>query len=211
MDSMSVRIADPELERSLNVDTRLLSDLQEKVTSLGLKASNLEELCSTILAGSESRKENTNTSTNIFEEVKLLNEKIVTLEKQNVEKVSQLKNKNNGIFAEDVLEAIAQKEELQNLQDEVKGLKRVFNDIEKLEKNRISLEKQGKETARNIVNLNFKINAIDEKNKEMMNTVLEAPSSVEVLNVAVKGFSDRYRIIVIMYFSLNTRCNDQHI
>lgn len=192
METMSVRTSDSDLVRLLDIDTRLFSELQDKVTSLELKANNLEELSTTILAGSESNKENINNSNNIFEEVKILNEKIIILEKENIEKVSLLQNKNKEIFAEDVIEAIAQKEELQNLQDEVKGLKRIFNDIEKLEKNRISLEKQGKETARNIVNLNMKINAIDEKNKVMMNTVLEAPPSVEVLNVAVKGFSDRY-------------------
>lgn len=192
METMSVRTSDSDLVRLLDIDTRLFSELQDKVTSLELKANNLEELSTTILAGSESNKENINNSNNIFEEVKILNEKIIILEKENIEKVSLLQNKNKEIFAEDVIEAIAQKEELQNLQDEVKGLKRIFNDIEKLEKNRISLEKQGKETAKNIVNLNMKINAIDEKNKVMMNTVLEAPPSVEVLNVAVKGFSDRY-------------------
>ena len=192
METMSVRTSDSDLVRLLDIDTRLFSELQDKVTSLELKANNLEELSTTILAGSESNKENINNSNNIFEEVKILNEKIIILEKENIEKVSLLQNKNKEIFAEDVIEAIAQKEELQNLQDEVKGLKRIFNDIEKLEKNRISLEKQGKETARNIVNLNMKINAIDEKNKVMMNNVLEAPPSVEVLNVAVKGFSDRY-------------------
>lgn len=192
IESMSVRTSDSDIVRSLDIDTRLFSKLQDKVTSLELKANNLEELSTTILAGSESNKENINNSNNIFEEVKILNEKIIILEKENIEKVSLLQKKNKEIFAEDVIEAIAQKEELQNLQDEVKGLKRIFNDIEKLEKNRISLEKQGKETAKNIVNLNMKINAIDEKNKVMMNTVLEAPPSVEVLNVAVKGFSDRY-------------------
>ena len=192
IESMSVRTSDSDIVRSLDIDTRLFSKLQDKVTSLELKANNLEELSTTILAGSESNKENINNSNNIFEEVKILNEKITILEKENIEKVSLLQKKNKEIFAEDVIEAIAQKEELQNLQDEVKGLKRIFNDIEKLEKNRISLEKQGKETAKNIVNLNMKINAIDEKNKVMMNTVLEAPPSVEVLNVAVKGFSDRY-------------------
>lgn len=190
---MSVQTSDSDLVRSLDIDNRLVSELQDKVMSLELKANNLEELSTTILAGSESNKENSiNSSNNIFEEVKILNEKIMILEKVNVEKVSLLQNKNKEIFAEDVIQAIAQKEELQNLQNEVKGLKSVFNDIEKLEKNRISLEKQGKETAKNIVNLNLKINAIDEKNKLMMNTVLEAPPSVEVLNVAVKGFSDRY-------------------
>lgn len=192
IESMSVRTSDSDIVRSLDDDTRLFSKLQDKVTSLELKANNLEELSTTILAGSESNKENINNSNNIFEQVKILNEKIIILEKENIEKVSLLQKKNKEIFAEDVIEAIAQKEELQNLQDEVKGLKRIFNDIEKLEKNRISLEKQGKETAKNIVNLNMKINAIDEKNKVMMNTVLEAPPSVEVLNVAVKGFSDRY-------------------
>lgn len=192
IESMSVRTSDSDIVRSLDIDTRLFSKLQDKVTSLELKANNLEELSTTILAGSESNKENINNSNNIFEQVKILNEKIIILEKENIEKVSLLQKKNKEIFAEDVIEAIAQKEELQNLQDEVKGLKRIFNDIEKLEKNRISLEKQGKETAKNIVNLNMKINAIDEKNKVMMNTVLEAPPSVEVLNVAVKGFSDRY-------------------
>ena len=193
MESMSVRTTDSDLVRPLDIDTRLLSELQDKVMSLELKANNLEELSTTILAGSESNKDNNiNNSNNIFEEVKILNEKIIILEKENIEKVSLLKNKNKEIFAEDVIEAIAQKEELQNLQNEVKGLKRIFSEIEKLEKNRISLEKQGKETAKSIVNLNMKINAIDEKNKVMMNTVLESPPSVEVLNVAVKGFSDRY-------------------
>lgn len=191
MASVSVRTLDPEIVRSLNIDPRLLSELQEKVTSLEMKAINLEELSTAMLAGSELKKENADASKNIFEEVKVLNEKITKLEKENVEKISMLKNKNIEVFAEDVIEAITQKEELQNLQVEVKGLKKVFNNIEKLEKNTITLERQGQETAKNIVNLNLKITAIDEKNKEMMSTALEAPSSVEVLNVAVKGFSDR--------------------
>ena len=213
METMSVRTSDSDLVRLLDIDTRLFSELQDKVTSLELKANNLEELSTTILAGSESNKENINNSNNIFEEVKILNEKIIILEKENIEKVSLLQNKNKEIFAEDVIEAIAQKEELQNLQDEVKGLKRIFNDIEKLEKNRISLEKQGKETARNIVNLNMKIDAIDEKNKVMMNTVLEAPPSVEVLNVAVKGFSDRYVLTYVRTmctYCMNVSCDCFH-
>ena len=86
METMSVRTSDSDLVRLLDIDTRLFSELQDKVTSLELKANNLEELSTTILAGSESNKENINNSNNIFEEVKILNEKIIILEKENIEK-----------------------------------------------------------------------------------------------------------------------------
>ena len=81
MASVSVRTLDPEIVRSLNIDPRLLSELQEKVTSLEMKAINLEELSTAMLAGSELKKENADASKNIFEEVKVLNEKITKLEK----------------------------------------------------------------------------------------------------------------------------------
>ena len=170
------------------------SKLQKKVNSLELTSDSIQKKIevnyAANLALSDEAIEN---DKNIFDEINLINNAIYKLEMKNIDTIQELKKdiKSVPISVENVLEENSRKEQIVNLQNDVKNLVKRLSSVEVLEKNSKALLINGEKNEKMLINLQNKVEQVDYENVKLMKTIMESPVSVEHLNGAVVGFADR--------------------
>ena len=182
------------------VDPKLFSILQQKVESLELTANFIQQKSDQKIIDSESAtlvSKNLNVSNNkkITDEIKKLNEKIDLLEKQNIDK-KILKDKENmkmnkSLTADDIIEEITKNEEIQSLQNEIKNLFKIYENIENLEKKSNMIEKISSDNSKKVLNLEKKIDDVVMENMIIEKSFSETPLSFDVMSGNVKDFAKR--------------------
>lgn len=182
------------------VDPKLFSILQQKVESLELTANFIQQKSDQKIIDSESAtlvSKNLNVSNNkkITDEIKKLNEKIDLLEKQNIDK-KILKDKENmkmnkSLTADDIIEEITKNEEIQSLQNEIKNLFKIYENIENLEKKSNMIEKISSDNSKKVLNLEKKIDDVVMENMKIEKSFSETPLSFDVMSGNVKDFAKR--------------------
>ena len=182
------------------VDPKLFSILQQKVESLELTANFIQQKSDQKIIDSESAtlvSKNLNVSNNkkITDEIKKLNEKIDLLEKQNIDK-KILKDKENmkinkSLTADDIIEEITKNEEIQSLQNEIKNLFKIYENIENLEKKSNMIEKISSDNSKKVLNLEKKIDDVVMENMKIEKRFSETPLSFDVMSGNVKDFAKR--------------------
>ena len=182
------------------VDPKLFSILQQKVESLELTANFIQQKLDQKIIDSESAtlvSKNLNVSNNkkITDEIKKLNEKIDLLEKQNIDK-KILKDKENmkinkSLTADDIIEEITKNEEIQSLQNEIKNLFKIYENIENLEKKSNMIEKISSDNSKKVLNLEKKIDDVVMENMIIEKSFSETPLSFDVMSGNVKDFAKR--------------------
>ena len=182
------------------IDPKLFSILQQKVESLELTTNFIQQKADQKKLDSEAliiSTKNSNSVTNkkIIEEIKKLNEKIDILEKQNIEKkiIKERENKLKvkSLTADDIIEEITKNEEIQNLQNEVNSLNKIYKDIENLEKKSNDIEQISKNNSEKFENLSNRIEEISLENKIIEKNILETPLSFQSVTGSVKDFAAR--------------------
>lgn len=189
---------DPRSSRnSVAVDVNEFSKLQKKVSSLELTSDSIQKKIevnyAANLALSDEAIEN---DKNIFDEINLINNAIYKLEMKNIDTIQELKKdiKSVPLSVEDVTEGNDRKEQIANLQNDVKNLVKKFSSVEVLEKNSKALLLNGEKNEKMLIDLQNKVEQVDQENVKLMQSIMESPISVELLNGAVAGFADRYEL-----------------
>lgn len=189
---------DPKSSRnSVAVDVKEFSKLQKKVSSLELTSDSIQKKIevnyAANLALSDEAIEN---DKNIFHEINLINNAIYKLEMKNIDTIQELKKdiKSVPLSVEDVMEGNDRKEQIVNLQNDVKNLVKKFSSVEVLEKKSRALLLYGEKNEKMLIDLQNKVEQVDQENVKLMQSIMESPISVELLNGAVAGFADRYEI-----------------
>jgi hypothetical protein len=196
----------PALKVTPAVDEKSFSDLQKKVQNLEIATDSLKQKSKEITEKSTSK----NGNEKIFSEIQSLNDKIVTLEKDNMQRINEARRGEsvvNAMSAEDIIEETKKKEEISGLQEDIKKLQKLYENIERLEQSGKVIQKKGTDTADSLVVLTSKLSAVEKENQEMKKMSLESPSSIDQLNGAVSGFAARYAYCTLfLAFIYPTSC-----
>ena len=194
-----VSLNDPKLDPNTpKIDPKLLSELQQKVNSLEITANLIQKKIEQKKLDSELYDElekNTKADSNaeIFEEIKKLNDKLTVLEKKNNDiKNDRNEKKNAALTTEDVLAEIEKNEKIENLQNEVRNLLKVFDNIKEIEKTSKNLEKVTDENNAKILNLSERVDEIILESVEVKISSGESPVALGAFGRAIKGIADRH-------------------